>query len=60
MDKEDIVSMFQEHLINYSICLTGSIKRKNYDEVFNYIRICEAFASNLKYIQEQENLNNGN
>lgn len=51
--------MFQEHLISYSICMTGSIKRKNYDEALVFIRICEAFASNLKYIQEQEKLNDG-
>ena len=58
MNKKDIVNLLNEHLINYSIVMTGHIKGKNYDEALVMLNVCDAYLSELQYIQEQEELDN--
>lgn len=58
MTKEEIINLIHEHLINYSIVMTGRIKCKNYNEAFACLEVCEAYLTELQYIQEQEKLKN--
>lgn len=40
MTKEDIIDLLYEHLINYSIVMTGHIKGKRYNEAlctYNFV-----------------------
>ena len=59
MTKEDIIAIMNEHLVNYSIVMTSRIKCKNYNEAFACLEVCEAYLTELQYIQEQERLENG-
>lgn len=58
MTKEDIIALLHEHLINYSIVMTGHIKGKRYTEASVYLQLCDAYLGELQYIQKQEELDN--
>lgn len=58
MTKEQIIQLMHEHLTNYSIMLRESIKVKNYEMALVNLQVCKAYLLNLRYIQEQEELDN--
>ena len=58
MTKEDIIDLLYEHLINYSIVMTGHLKGKRYNEAFVCLQLCDAYLAELQYIQKQEELDN--
>ena len=45
-----------EHLTNYSIMLRECVKEKNYENALINLDVCKAYLLNLRYIQEQEEL----
>lgn len=58
MTKEQIINLMREHLTNYSIMMRECVKGKNYEMALVNLDVCKAYLINLRYIQEQEELDN--
>ncbi len=58
MTKEQIINLMHEHLTNYSNMVRECIKEKNYEMVSVNLDVCKAYLLNLRYIHEQEDLDN--
>lgn len=58
MTKEDIIAIMVSQLSFYSCMINDSIKEKRYEMALVNLDACKAYMLNLRYIQEQEDLNN--